>query len=110
MSREGESGSEGEGQVPRRHPHKGGKNNRFEPLNTMELNASPLTVSYFQNVGCYEFCKKVQQVQNHPELTRLSILNLHEKKFNLVGVNFEMSSDSIAIATGIPSVGEKWFK
>ena len=110
MSRKGDSGSGEEGQVPRRHQHKGGRINRFESLNKMELNSSPLTVSCFQNVGCYEFCEKVQQVKNYPELTRLFILNLHEKQVNLEWVKFELSSDAIAISTGIPSVGEKWFK
>ena len=69
----------GEAQMPRRHDHKVGKINSFEPLNTRELMASPLTVSYFKHVGCFEFCEKVQQVQNHPELTRLFIINLHDK-------------------------------
>ena len=49
-------------------------------------------------------------MQNHPELTRLFILNLHEKQVDLAGVNFELSFDAIANATRIPSVGEKWFK
>ena len=110
MSREGDSGSGEEGQVPRRHQHRGGRINRFEPINTMELNASPLTVSCFQNIGCYQFCEKVQRVQNHPEMTRLFILNLHEKQVNLAGVKFDLSLDVIVISTGIPSVGEKWFR
>ena len=49
-------------------------------------------------------------MQNHPELTKLFIINLHDKKVNLAGVTFELSTDAIANATGIPSVGEKWFK
>ena len=49
-------------------------------------------------------------MKNHPELTRLFIINLHEKKVSLAGVTFELSTDAIANATGIPSVGEKWFK
>ena len=110
MSREGNNDG-GEGSlVPRRHQHRGGRINRFEPQNIMEFNASIMTVKCFENVGCFNFCERVQQVQSHPELTRLSILNLHEKRVNLAGVNFELSSDAIAIATGIPSVGEKWFK
>ena len=96
--------------MPRRHQHRGGRIKKFEPLSTMELNASPMTATCFQNVGCFHFCERVQQVQSHPKLTRLFILNLHEKQVNLVGVKFELSSDAIAIATGIPSVGEKWFK
>ena len=49
-------------------------------------------------------------MQNHPELTRIFIINLQDKQVNLAGVTFELSSDVIANATGIPSVGEKWFK
>ena len=72
--------------------------------------ASPLTISCFKHVGCYEFCEKVQQVQNHPKLTRLFIINLHDKQVNLAGITFELSIDAIANATGIPSVGEKSVK
>ena len=49
-------------------------------------------------------------MQNHPELTRLFMIKLHNKQFGLAGVNFELSTDAIVNATGIPSVGEKWFK
>ena len=86
------------------------KINRFEPLNTLELMASPMTVSCFQNVGCFDFFERIQPVKNHFKLTRLFIINLHDKQFNLAGVTFELSLDSIANAIGIPSVGEKWFK
>ena len=43
-------------------------------------------------------------------LTRLFIINLHDKKVTLAGVTFDMSTNSIAVAIGIPSVGERWFK
>ena len=49
-------------------------------------------------------------MQNHPEQTRLFIINLHEKQVNLVGVTFKLYIDAIVNATGIPSVGDKWFK
>ena len=62
MPEEGDSGSGVEAQMPRRHDHKGGKINRFEPITTRELMASPLTVSCFKHVGYFEFCEKVQQV------------------------------------------------
>lgn len=64
----------------------------------------------FQNVGCVKFCERVKQVKNHPELIRLFILNLHNKQSSFSGVTFELSSNSIAHATGLPDVGEKWFK
>ena len=78
MLEEGDNGSGGEAQIPRRHDHKGGNINRFEPLSTRELMSSPLTVSCFKHVGCFDFCEKVQQVQNHPKLTRLFIINFHD--------------------------------
>ena len=109
MLRETNSGS-GEGsQGPSRQEKNGGRVNIFEPLNTKELMASPMRVSYFQEMGCFEFCERVQQVQSHPELTRNFILNLHDHQVNLAGVNFEMTTNTIVIATGIPCLGEKWF-
>ena len=70
MSRETNSGSGEGGQGHRRQQKKGGRVNTFEPLNTKELMASPMTVAYFQEVGCFDFCERVQQVQSHPGLTR----------------------------------------
>ena len=72
--------------------------------------ASPFTVSCFKHVGCFNFCEGVKQVKNHPELTRLFIINLHEKQVNLARVTFEMFSNAIVVSTGIPSVEERWFK
>ena len=80
MSREGGNVSSEEGQVHKRQKHRGGKVNRFEPQDNMDLNASPMIVTCFQNVGHFNFCERVEQVQSHPELTRLFILNLHEKQ------------------------------
>ena len=48
-----------EEQTPKRINHKGGKIIRYEPVTTKELMASPLTVSCFKHVGCFEFCEKV---------------------------------------------------
>ena len=46
-------------QRPKEQQRKGGKPNRFEPISTKELIASPTVFSYFQEVGCYELCEKV---------------------------------------------------
>ena len=72
--------------------------------------ASPLTMSCFKHVGCFEFCERVQQIQYHLGLTRLFITNLHDGHVTLVGVTFTMSASAISASTGIPNVGEKWFK
>jgi hypothetical protein len=85
--------SEGE-ETEVRRPHKGRRVLRLEPTNTRELLASPLTVTCFKHVGCYDFCEKIQRVQHHPMLTRLFISRLHD----------------IQDSTRIPNIGEKWFK
>lgn len=84
--------------------------NIFEHVNTKEFTTSPTRVSYFQEVGCLDFCEKLQRVKSHPELTRIFILNLHNHQVHLVGVNFELSTHTISMATRIPCMGEKWFK
>ena len=89
---------------------KGGKVNRFEPQSTVDITSSPMILSCFQNVGFFQFCERVKQVQSHLELTRLFILNLHNKKSSLARVDFELSVDAISNATSIPAIGEKWFK
>ena len=91
MSRECSSDNGEGGQRPRGQQRKGGRENIFELLNTKELTASPTTVSYFQEVGCFDFCEKVRRVQSHPELTKLFVLNLHDHQVHLAGVNFELS-------------------
>ena len=108
---EGEiSTSSDEGQRPIKPKHKGGRTNRFEPLDTIQITSSPMILTFFQDVGCYQFCEKVKQVQNHLVLTRLFILSLQNHQVNLAGVNFELSSESIAKATCIPNIRERWFK
>ena len=64
MSGEGGNVSSEEDHVPRRQKHRGGKVNSFEPQDTVELNASPMIITCFQNVGCFQFCERVQQVQS----------------------------------------------
>ena len=67
-------------------------------------------MSCFRYVGCYQFCERVERVQHHPKLTRLFILNLHDNRVTLAGVTFALSTAIIFYATGIPNVGERWYK
>ena len=69
-----------------------------------------MILACFQDVGCYQFCERVKQVQSHSDLTRLLILSLQNHQVNLARVNFELSSESIAKATRILDSGERWFK
>ena len=107
MSEEEIRTSSDESQKPAKPKHKGGRVNRFEPLDTIQITSSPMILTCFQDVGCYQFCEKVKQVQSHSNLTRLFILCLQNHQVNLAGVNFELSSESIAKAIGIPVIGER---
>ena len=63
-------------QRPTKPKHKGGRVNRFEPLDTIQITSSLMILTYFQDVGCYQFCEKIKQVQSQSDLTRLFILSL----------------------------------
>ena len=105
-----ESASEFEVQ---RRPHKGGKSGhhrREEPTSLTDLQACPIAVSCFRYMSCYEFCERISQIQHHRELARLFVLHLHDGHVNLAGVDFTLTPEMIAQATGIPNVGEVWNK
>ena len=61
--------------------------------------ASPTIVSYFQELGCYEFCEKVEKIESHPQLTKLIALNIHNHQVHLAGVKFELTTNSISTTT-----------
>jgi len=107
---EGHRSQSEEEKQERRKYKKGGRIIRYEPTNTIELMASPITVTIFKYMGCFEFCEKVERTQHHSELTRQFIINLHDNQETLASVTFTISSAIISAATGIPNVGEKWFK
>ena len=99
-----------ESHTPTKPKHHGGKEKIFEPLDTTPLTSSPMILSCFQDVGCYRFCEKFKKVSNHAELTRLFVYSLQNHQVNLAGVQFELSSEIISKETGIPYIGEFWFK
>jgi len=93
-----------------RRPHKGGRILRLGPTNTNEIMASPMAVSCFQYVDFLDFCKMIERAQHHPILTRLFTSNLKDNQVTLAGVTFNLSTSIIVVATGIPNMGERWFK
>ena len=74
MSEEGSVDLNEANKRPRKQQKKGGKPNRFKPISTEELIASPSIISYFQELGCYEFCKKVQEIKRSPSVDQLIFL------------------------------------
>ena len=96
--------------MPPRKANKGGYHNRFEPITVKELNDSPSVLFNFHEVGCLDFCQKVQEVTNHPPLTQFFSLRLQGKHVHISGVDFFLTPRSVSRATKIPYLSEKWFK
>ena len=94
MEEENKEFSEEEEREERR-PHKGGNILKLEPTNTRLLMASPMVVTCFKHVVCFEFCEKIQKVQHHPVLSRIFISNLHDNQVTLASVTFIISTDII---------------
>lgn len=90
--------------------HKGDRILRFKPIDLRELLASPMVVTSFKYLGCYDFYEQIQVVQHHPMLTRLFISKLYNNQVTIAGVTFTLSTIVISAATRIPDVGDKWFK
>lgn len=93
-----------------RRPKKGGRILRLELYDTRELMDSPMTISCFKHVGCFDFCELVQRVQQPPSLTRVFISNIQGNQVTIAGVKFTISRAIIVAATRMPNVGEKLFK
>lgn len=107
-----DSDSAAEGNVPRRSHKsgKGGKHLREEPTSLDQLQACPLEMDCFQHQSFFQYCEMISQTQHHHELARLFFLHLHDARVNLAGVDFILSPETIAQATGIPNIGEEWNK
>lgn len=81
-----------------------------DPTTLSKLLACLIFIACFKHQSYYQFCEMVERVKYHHELARLFVLHLHNDQVNLVGVTFILTPKSIAEATGIPNVGEKWNK
>ena len=96
--------------IPPKQDRRSGPHKRYEPFSTEEVNAHPSVLFNFHEVGCLEFCQRVQEVKKYLPLTHLCALRLQGKHFQLAGLDFKFSPRSVSRATKIPYVGEKWFK
>ena len=96
--------------MPPRQDSRSGLHKRFDHVSTEEVNAHPLVLFNFHEVGCLYFFQRVQEVKRFSHLTHICALRFREKHFQLAGLDFKFSPRSISKATKIPYVREKWFK
>jgi hypothetical protein len=92
----------------RKKSHKGGSIVRSEPSEIHLFDVEPMVREVFQRVGCLSFCQKMQR--GHPEVERQFALHFDGIKTKAKNLEFEVSEASIAATTGIPNIGERWFK
>ena len=93
--------------MPPRKVSKSGFHKRFEPTTTQELNDSPSVLFNFHEVGCLDFCQKLQEVTNQPPLTQFFSLRLQGEHVHIVDLDFILISRSMSRATKIPYLREK---
>jgi hypothetical protein len=77
--------------------HKGGEIVRAEPHDMQLINSEPFFKEAFQRVGCLIFCEKMKR--GHPEVAKQFALNFSGTKTKVGALEFEVSEQSISIAT-----------
>ena len=79
---------------------KGGHHLRLEPFTMHEINASPLAKICFERTGCLRFCELLMEEGYRLQLTSLFSSNIKMGKVIIEGVEFNLSSNMISLATG----------
>ena len=80
----------------------------FDPQGTKLLDANPTYRESFQCMGCLRFCENLEGY--HKQVANEFVLNFDGRKIKVGPLDLEVSDNSIAVATKIPRLGEKWFK
>jgi hypothetical protein len=72
------------------------------------LEAHPEVCQMFKNVGCFNFCKKLDSF--HQQVAEVFALSFNGKKACIGQDKFQIDEDLIAEVTKLPTAGERWFK
>ena len=81
---------------------------RVEP-NDMKLpDSNPELLARVEVVGWFPFIRKF--TDSNPEVTRLFALSLDNSRVKIADLRFKVDERSMALSTGLPLTGERWFK
>jgi hypothetical protein len=72
------------------------------------FDVDPMVRENFQRVGYLSFFQNMQR--GHPEVAIQFSLHFDGIKTKVGSLEFEVSKASIAVATRIPNIGDRWFK
>jgi len=89
-------------------PNKGGDIVRFEPKGMSLINSNPGYIEIFRKAGCLKFCQNLEG--HHIDVTHKFVLNYDGKSSKVGDLMVQVTEKDIAMATGIPAEGERWFK
>ena len=81
---------------------------RVEPNDMKLLDRNPELLAKVEAVGWLPFFRKF--ADSNPEVTRLFSLSLVDDRSKVADLQFRVDEHSVALATGLPLAGERWFK
>ena len=79
-----------------------------EPSDIKILDGNPELLAKVEAVGWLPFIRKF--ADSNPEVTRLFALSLADARVKVADLQFRVDERSVALATGLPLTGERWFK
>lgn len=74
------------------------------------VNSDLVVRATFEQVGCVQFCEKIQTHGHHAQLANMFAQGFKDEKVKLGDFEFVVTEETISQATGIPLQGESWFK
>ena len=81
---------------------------RVEPSDVKLLDENPELLAKVEAVGWFPFIRKF--ADSNPEVTRLFALSLDDSRVKIADLRFRVEERSVALATGLLLIGERWFK
>ena len=81
---------------------------RVDPCQMKLLDTNPKLLSKVEAVGRFLFISNF--LDSNPEVTRVFVVSLAEFQVKVGDLQFRVDERSVALATGLPLVGERWFK
>ena len=81
---------------------------RVEPSDMKLFDGNPELLAKVEAVGWLSFIRKF--TDSNPEVTKLFALSMSDTRVKVADLQFRVNERSVALDTGLPLKGERWFK
>ena len=81
---------------------------RVEPCEMKLLDSNPRLLAKVEAIRWIPFISKFSD--SNPEVTRVFAVSLADSRVKVGDLQFRVDERSVALATGLPLIGERWFK